>query len=253
MNDQAINDAYQMFSQGGYSGSIDNFKQLIASNPNALNDSYEIFKSGGYSDDIESFKTLMGVSNSFSNPFIKKKSPGGVSISADGSSEYLTKNQIDRITQIGADPLIFELAAKQAAEDKEKAKQLQATGFRKEMKDAEAIELSGKEQPLSKIYDEYDDFFNTKNQQATGVKAFIEGQDRPYGRNDYSKSVSFDPGLGIAVNDTRYRVKDGFWERLVQGDSKYEKITNASSISALNKRYDRDLSTDVAPIEVKQV
>jgi len=251
MNDQAINDAYQMFSQGGYSGSIDNFKQLIASNPNALNDSYEIFKSGGYSDDIESFKTLMGVSNSFSNPFIKKKSPGGVSISADGSSEYLTKNQIDRITQIGADPLIFELAAKQAAEDKEKAKQLQATGFRKEMKDAEAIELSGKEQPLSKIYDEYDDFFNTKNQQATGVKAFIEGQDRPYGRNDYSKSVSFDPGLGIAVNDTRYRVKDGFWERLVQGDSKYEKITNASSISALNKRYDRDLSTDVAPIEVK--
>ena len=251
MNDQAINDAYQMFSQGGYNGSIDNFKQLIASNPNALNDSYEIFKSGGYSDDIESFKTLMGVSDPFSNSFIKKKSPGGVSISADGSSEYLNKDQIAFIDKMGVDPLIFELAAKQAAEDKEKAKQLQATGFRKEMKDAEAIELSGKEQPLSQIYDEYDDFFGTKNQQATGVQAFIESQDRPKGGNDYSKSVSFDPGLGIAANDTRYRVKDGFWERLVQGGSKYEKITNASSISALNNRYGKDLSTDVAPIEVK--
>jgi hypothetical protein len=243
MNDQAINDAYQMFSQGGYNGSIDNFKQLIASNPNALNDSYEIFKSGGYSDDIDSFKTLMGVSNSFSNPFIKKKSPGGVSISADGSSESQEPESFMSMMR--------DISTKQIAEDKEKAKQLQATGFRKEMKDAEAIELSGKEQPLSKIYDEYDDFFKTKNQQATGVEAFIKSQSRPKGGNDYNENVSFDPGLGIAVNDTRYRVKDGFWERLVQGDSKYEKITNASSISALNKRYDRDLSTDVAPIEVK--
>ena len=103
-----------MFSQGGYNGSIDNFKQLIASNPNALNDSYEIFKSGGYSDDIESFKTLMGVSDPFSNSFIKKKSPGGVSISADGSSESQGAESFMSIMR--------DVSTKQIAEDKEKAK-----------------------------------------------------------------------------------------------------------------------------------
>ena len=42
MNDEAINDAYKMFSQGGYNGSVDDFKQLISTNSNALNDSYNI-------------------------------------------------------------------------------------------------------------------------------------------------------------------------------------------------------------------
>ena len=70
MNDEAINDAYKMFSQGGYSGSVDDFKQLISTNSNALNDSYNIFKSGGYNKDLASFKTLMGVGGSSS---IKKK------------------------------------------------------------------------------------------------------------------------------------------------------------------------------------
>jgi hypothetical protein len=85
MNDEAINDAYKMFSQGGYSGSIDNFKQLISSNQNALNDSYEIFKRGGYSNDLASFKVLMGVGGSST---IKKKSPNGGSTSGSGLSEY---------------------------------------------------------------------------------------------------------------------------------------------------------------------
>ena len=83
MNDEAINDAYKMFSQGGYSGSIDNFKQLISSNQNALNDSYEIFKRGGYSNDLASFKVLMGVGGSST---IKKKSPNGEYASGSGSS-----------------------------------------------------------------------------------------------------------------------------------------------------------------------
>lgn len=74
MNDEAINDAYKMFSQGGYSGSVDDFKQLISTNTNALNDSYNIFKSGGYNKDLASFKTLMGVGSSSS---IKKKSRWG--------------------------------------------------------------------------------------------------------------------------------------------------------------------------------
>ena len=61
MNEKAIQDAYEMFKSGGYSGSIDDYKQLISTNGNALKDSYEIFKGGGYNQDINSFKTLMGL------------------------------------------------------------------------------------------------------------------------------------------------------------------------------------------------
>ena len=67
MNEKAIQDAYEMFKSGGYSGSIDDYKQLISTNGNALNDSYEIFKGGGYNKDINSFKNLMGIGS------IKKK------------------------------------------------------------------------------------------------------------------------------------------------------------------------------------
>ena len=74
MNDNAIQQAYQVFSQGGYNGSIDDFKQLISTNQNALNASYNAFKSGGYADDINTFKTLMGVDGSYP---IKKKVPMG--------------------------------------------------------------------------------------------------------------------------------------------------------------------------------
>ena len=70
MNKNALNDAYQSFTQGGYNGSIDDFKQLIATNPNALNDSYDTFKAGGYNGDINSFVTLMGVEGAST---IKKK------------------------------------------------------------------------------------------------------------------------------------------------------------------------------------
>jgi hypothetical protein len=62
MNQKAIQDAYNLFTESGYKKSIDDFKSLIKTNPNALNDSYELFKSKGYSKDIESYKSLVGVS-----------------------------------------------------------------------------------------------------------------------------------------------------------------------------------------------
>ncbi len=80
MNEKAIQDAYEMFKLGGYSGSIDDYKQLISTNGNALKDSYEIFKGGGYNQDINSFKTLMGIGS------IKKKSSNGASTLEGGSS-----------------------------------------------------------------------------------------------------------------------------------------------------------------------
>lgn len=42
MNEEAIKDAYTLFSQGGYNGDINQFKKLISSNGNALKDAYSL-------------------------------------------------------------------------------------------------------------------------------------------------------------------------------------------------------------------
>ena len=84
MNEKAIQDAYEMFKSGGYSGSIDDYKQLISTNENALKDSYEIFKGGGYSQDINSFKTLMG---------LKKKSDWGSTLGSGSSASQKTERK----------------------------------------------------------------------------------------------------------------------------------------------------------------
>ena len=259
MNKNALNDAYQSFSQGGYNGSIDDFKQLIATNPNALNDSYETFKSGGYNGDINSFVTLMGVEGAST---IKKKrfdptNPLATILGESPSESGLSVLQgaLDKALPNREKPKSFMSTIEdKITKDLAQEEQLNNTGFRKDLKDQEASELRGEGKSLSQVYDEYDDFFKTKGFESTGVKAWVEKTDRTdvTKKTDlFGNELSFDLGLGNVSNDTRYRVKDGFWERLVQGDSKYEKVTNASSINALNNRYNKDLSTDVAPIEVK--
>ena len=71
MNEQALQDSYNLFVQQGYKDSIDDFKKLIATNPEALNDSYGFFKSQGYNESIEDYKNLMGIG---AQPTLKKKS-----------------------------------------------------------------------------------------------------------------------------------------------------------------------------------
>ena len=67
MNEEAIQQAYDVFKSRGYNGSIDDYKQLISTNGNALKQTYDIFKQGGYNEDINSFKNLIGIGS------IKKK------------------------------------------------------------------------------------------------------------------------------------------------------------------------------------
>jgi len=67
MNEQAIQDAYALFSQSGYKKSIGEFKTLLGSNPQALKDAYDLFASNGYQKSIDDFSSLMGV--------VKKKEP----------------------------------------------------------------------------------------------------------------------------------------------------------------------------------
>jgi hypothetical protein len=255
MNKNALNDAYQSFSQGGYNGSIDDFKQLIATNPNALNDSYETFKSGGYNGDINSFVTLMGVEGAST---IKKKrfdptNPLATILGESPSESGLSVLQgaLDKALPNREKPKSFMSTIEdKITKDLAQEERLNNTGFRKDLKDQEASELRGEGKSLSQVYDEYDNFFGDKKEK-TNIQSFIESTNVKKNRDQFGNELSFDLGLGNVSNDTRYRVKDGFWERLVQGDSKYEKVTNASSINALNNRYNKDLSTDVAPIVAK--
>jgi GNAT superfamily N-acetyltransferase len=82
MNEQAINDAYSLFSSKGYNGSVEDFKNLIATNPNALDDAYKLFASKGYNGSIDGFSELMG---------LKKKEPS-VSTSQEGAMAPATED-----------------------------------------------------------------------------------------------------------------------------------------------------------------
>jgi hypothetical protein len=61
MNEQAIIDSYNLFVQNGYKKSLQEYKQLISSNPDALNDSYGLFRQNGYAKSLDDYKTLVGV------------------------------------------------------------------------------------------------------------------------------------------------------------------------------------------------
>lgn len=83
MNEQALQDAYNLFVSNGYQKSIDDFKKLIAANPDALNDSYNLFKSQGYNKSIDDYKNLLGVSAT--QPNLKKKGDTASSLEVGSS------------------------------------------------------------------------------------------------------------------------------------------------------------------------
>lgn len=76
MNEQAIQDAYNLFVQTGYKGNVNEFSNLIKTNPNALNDSYNLFVENGYADSYDDYKTLVGVNQAQGADLLKKKGQG---------------------------------------------------------------------------------------------------------------------------------------------------------------------------------
>ena len=98
MNEKALEDAYNMFASNGYSGSIDEFKALINSNPDALNDSFQLFSSGGYSGDFDAYKSLIGVK--------KKDSPELPGTSQENVVESVTETTMEE--PISSDSLVSE-------------------------------------------------------------------------------------------------------------------------------------------------
>ena len=60
-NEEALVYSFNLFSNNGYNGTIDDYKALLGSNQDALNISYQLFTSGGYNGTIEDYSTLLGV------------------------------------------------------------------------------------------------------------------------------------------------------------------------------------------------
>ena len=79
MNEKAIQHAYDLFVIDGYNGTIEDFKQLIATNPKAYTYAYTLFQKDGYADSPDDFGILMGLK--------KKEEPVLDLPSEDGLSE----------------------------------------------------------------------------------------------------------------------------------------------------------------------
>ena len=59
MNNEALNHAYSLFANDGYTGSIDDFNKLMSSNNDALNHAHSLFTNDGYKGNIDDFKSLL--------------------------------------------------------------------------------------------------------------------------------------------------------------------------------------------------
>ena len=59
MNEEALKDAYNLFGNNGYNGSLDEFKNLISTNNEALTDSFTLFTENGYTGSVDEFKELV--------------------------------------------------------------------------------------------------------------------------------------------------------------------------------------------------
>lgn len=78
MNEQALNDAFNLFVQAGYNGDINKFVNLISTNPKALDDAHQLFTQAGYNGDINKFKVLLGIGQQQPAAPKKKEGFGGV-------------------------------------------------------------------------------------------------------------------------------------------------------------------------------
>jgi hypothetical protein len=58
-NEEALNDAYSLFQQTGYNGSLNDFITLISTNNEALNDAHKLFVETGYNGSVEDFSSLV--------------------------------------------------------------------------------------------------------------------------------------------------------------------------------------------------
>ena len=288
MNEEAIQDAYEMFKSAGYNGSIDDYKQLISTNGNALKDSYEIFKGAGYGDDINSFKNLMGIGS------IKKKSSNGGSTSAVGSLElqkpedytygdsksayrkqgnqWLISNESTKGNYVAIkDPTgsrakeLEKNAVKKdnkfISKETKKEYQLEDNNFsevnpekQKALRELNAMKYAPpKPGPMGSgsmpafsaeaIKIKEDEYNNIPSRINLEDDNKIKALNKQFGKNasldEYYETFG-DYDNSREKRDNKYRIKNNSWERWVPG-AQWSPITNEGSISALNRRYGKNI------------
>lgn len=59
MNEEAIQYGYELFTNDGYKGSIEEYKDIISKDKEALSHSYQLFRNDGYKDSIEDLSALL--------------------------------------------------------------------------------------------------------------------------------------------------------------------------------------------------
>ncbi len=94
---EALQDAYNLFQQGGYDGSIQDFTLLVSSNNEALNDSYNLFTGAGYNGTVEDYTALLGLKKKDETEIISE------SPSEDGLSDVSSEEPIV-FDYVGYDP-----------------------------------------------------------------------------------------------------------------------------------------------------
>jgi len=61
MEEEALNEAWTLFTRNGYKGDVHNFKNLISRDEAALKDAHALFSQGGYKGNVDAFGQLVGV------------------------------------------------------------------------------------------------------------------------------------------------------------------------------------------------
>ena len=112
MNEQALQDAFNLFTEEGYNGTFDDYKELIKTNEDAFNDSYGLFKNSGYNGSQNDFSSLMGLEtaktqdSAAADPIVESqndtgsKSENGLSESVDASDFENTQEKNTYIEDI---------------------------------------------------------------------------------------------------------------------------------------------------------
>lgn len=83
---EALQDAYNAFVEGGYNGTIQEYKELIENDINALNDTYSVFKDGGYNGSIKDLTTLLELGKPIS-PVEETADAGQKEVAVDTGSD----------------------------------------------------------------------------------------------------------------------------------------------------------------------
>ena len=91
MNEEAIKHAFSLFTNDGYTGSYDQFKQLIQSNTDAKAHAFKLFTNDGYAGSEIDFDQLMGEGTS--EPVKKKKSRQYLCGFKSKSNQHQSKSQ----------------------------------------------------------------------------------------------------------------------------------------------------------------